>query len=355
MKNLFILAAVLLASALQNSSSAAIITSNGDVALQNVFNPADPAPLDDIKSLLGTGGVLFTNQTSGVAFTNGTVATIAIVPIGGAQDGQTFSSVAFPDQSSAYVIAALQGTIQIVSGTPVALFTSGRAALISQSGGLQANQPDTWNYTNRIAEYALKPQEEVISGVDLNGGANVAADINLAASQTNISALNIALPLGSNAILFREDSTAQQSAMLVPGSATLFGGDNFVFNVDDFSSLLGPGLQKTDEAFVAIPQQTPQFNITAISSGLDGADLAVLNALALWGFGGSFATGIGGAVDTDWNPTGDGVNATGDFRAGLDGSFHIGHQFIPEPSSLLVFAGLFGVAGVVQVSRRRRV
>ena len=211
--------------------------------------------------------------------------------------------------------------------------------------------PSTWAGATIIAEYALKPQEPVVSGAPLG------SDISFAAAQTNLSAVNVAgSQLTQGQFLFVEDSTDAQNAV-----ANF--GDDFIRNVDDVS---GPLVDKTDEAILAEIDQT--LLLTALASlGLDGADLTVMNAFAAAAFtgagedlGGSdpinaFASGLGGAAVTDFDAAdSSSAFATGDFTATLGVDVHIGHQVTPEPSSLVLLCmGVSGLGLFGGVRRRR--
>jgi PEP-CTERM motif len=328
------------------NAQAILITSNGDFDLISAEDGV--APISDIKIISGAGatGRIFTNQVSGaVPFGLGSqIRTVSALAVGGATDGIQHTSVRFANGDILVIVSAIQGSITTVSASQqTATFTAGRAfAMRFAVGTFDSRNPASWAAGTVVAEYALKPQEDVFSGSPLG------SDINYAAALTNQSSVNSATNAQTQGVfLFREDSQTFQTP-----------GNNLMFNVDQ--SVIPPGWVFHSESLVSDIDQTllftdlENFELGANPGGLNAADLGILNAFAgaagfgdLGGAGTGFATGLGGAGVADFNPQfppGVGDVPTGDFFATYGADNYVAVQAVPEPSSMLLLT--LGVGGL---------
>jgi PEP-CTERM motif len=336
------------------NAQAILITSNGDFDLISAEDAA--APISDIRILSGSGatGRIFTNQVSGATpFGLGSgIRTIAALAIGGATNGIQHTSVRFANGDILVIVSAIEGSITTVSGSQqTATFTSGRAfAMRFAVGAFDSRNPASWAAGSVVAEYALKPQEDVFSGSPLG------ADVNYSADLTNQSSVNSATNAQTQGVfLFREDSNLRQTP-----------GNNLLFNVDQ--SVIPQGWVFHSESLVSDIDQTllftdlENFELGANPGGLNAADLAMLNAVGgaagfanLGGAGTGFATGLGGAGVADFNPQfppGVGDTPTGDFFATYGADNYVAIQAVPEPSSMLLLG--IGAGGLGLYRRIRR-
>jgi hypothetical protein len=316
-------------------AKAVLITSNGDFDLVSAEDAA--SPISDIKILSGVGatGRIYTNQTSGAPFALGAgIRTVSAYLVGGATDGIQHTAVQFANGDRLVIITAIAGSITSVAGGDVtATFTAGRAFAVRYAvGAFDSRNPESWGSGTIVAEFALKPQEAVVSGDPLG------ADVNFAPFQTNQSSVNsLATQQTQGVFLFREDSQPGQTP-----------GDNLLSNVDQ--SVIPPGLLFIDESLIADIDQTllftdlEAFELGVNPGGLNAADLFILNLIAslagfadLGGAGTGFATGLGGGV-TDFNPQfppPDLDGPTGDFFATLGVDNYVAVQAqTPEPGTM---------------------
>jgi hypothetical protein len=310
------------------------VTTNGDLYLESAGNPT---PLEDIKRLSGALGRIYTN-------TVGTeIRTISVDVIQSATNG--FESPAtLPNGSNLIAITALRGTIVgfDVGGLPIVSFDVGTLFLQAQpAAGFDPRNPSSWGFTaaNVFAQYALGAPEAIIPGPN---GELIGP---FPASIINLSSPVVASPTQSEArLLFWEDSTAAQNAGATPGLGAGTGGDNFLHNVD--------GGFVADGLFVTA-QQTIE-NIALSGFGYDAADLALLNLIYSTAGLGEWASELGAGTNGDgWDPAGTGSGFNGDFRAQLNTESHIVGA-IPEPISMLTWAGLAGIGGVLTLRGRRK-
>lgn len=335
---------------------AILITSNGDFAV--VSDQDGAAPISDIKIIAGQGstGRIYTNQVSGAPFTVGSeIRTVSAYRIDGATDGIQHSGVEFADGDKLIIVSAILGTITSTSGGLVtADFTIGRAFAIKISAaGFDSRNPDSWDSGTIVAEFALKPKEAVVSGP-------LGANVSFTAAQTNQSAANSAATQQTQGVfLFREDSPQGQTP-----------GNNLLSNVETYGI---PAQFIDSESLIADVDQTLLFTDLEDwddpTGPLGAADLAALNLFAmLAGFsdlsGGAmlghyFASGLGGAAVTDFNPQwpqGDGgPGPNGDFFAtlGIDNYVAIQASPVPEPTSVVLFGIGAGLCGLGALRRRR--
>lgn len=333
---------------LPTMASGAIYTSNGDFQLISPQDPDDP-PINDIIRLNSSTGNVYTNQFDGSPFAVGSeVRTVTVQRFLSAHHISPIpeeAPISLPNGSFLLVFSALRGTVVVGGATPVVLFTEGRSFA---SGILDTTynslDPATWadEFDARFAEYALKPQEDVIP-------TPFGSPLIAPAPLTNLSAANtIGGPIGDAFILFREDSTAAQNAAGAFGIPAGSAGDDFLSNVDNVAI---PPASAWTEAIISTPQQTVD-TTGVIGSGFDDADLAVLNAIAMAAFGEVFATGLGPGLTSNYNVAPGTIFLEGDFGGTLTGAVHVGQQVIPEPSMLLVFGGLFWLVGLLKAIRR---
>ncbi|NIO10452.1 MAG: hypothetical protein GTO40_21575, partial [Deltaproteobacteria bacterium] len=292
------------------------------------------------------------------------IRTISIqIFLGGERVPQTMGAnpelnqLQLPDGSGLGVISAIRGLT--VPGGGAAKFFQGRAFAVPLDFGLfNGENPETWNFDSRFAEYALKPPEDVFPGP---GGSPIGAE---PAANINLSAANLVTgAAGQGRLLFREDSTEEQN-MGNPGTPGTMGdpaksGDNFLRDVVDNTPAGSSG--KLDEAIYSLLDQKIE-DVNLAETGLTDPDLVILNSIAELSFFDdpgpaaalpfttlvdldgvaagvqAFATALGGGVagsgSTDWTPTG--VPATtGDFRADLDGDLFVGHQYEDVETAML--------------------
>jgi hypothetical protein len=337
-------------------AKAVLITSNGDFDL--VSDEDGTAPISDIKIISGVGatGRIYTNQTSGAPFSLGAgIRTVSAYLVGGATDGIQHTSVEFADGDKLVLLTVIQGSITSVAGGDVtATFTAGRTFAIKiATGAFDSRNPETFDDGTIVAEFVLKGKEAVVSGDPLG------ADVTFADFQTNQSSVNsLATQQTQGVFLFREDSQPGQDP-----------GDDLLSNVDQ--SVIPPGLIFHSESLISDIDQTLLFTdleayeLGANPGGLGAGDLAVLNAFAaaaglldLGGAGTAFATGLGGAATTDFNPQfppplGDGP--TGDFFATLGADNYVAIQaIVPEPGSMTLLGLGAALCSGFGLRRRRK-
>lgn len=324
--------------ALAVPAHADFITSNGDIQMMDSeFAAYVQPPLVDIKLLSLSGGRVYTNQVDGDPFAVGsTVRTVGVVRVADAFNGEQ-SPALLPDRTGLLFIFAVEGKIvKNEDGIVSAQFDIGRIALASdRTGNLFTYSRDsakTWNFDNRFAEFELLPQMDIIPGPHGLG-------VFTPADQTNVSAVNTEIEAGAQGVfLFTEDSTPDQNAGILlfnPGLGT-FTGDNWLRNVDGAG-----GGSNDNEGLAAFTNQTALVSFITPSA----ADLVELDKIGVWaGFTGSFSAG--------YTPTAFGVG-TGDFVADLSANAYIG--YVPEPSSLLIFAVGGGIVAVYARRRGRKV
>lgn len=336
---------------------AEFVTSNGTVQLKDgnasvVPNQPNP-PLIHITKLSLAGGMLYTNQITGTSFALGsTVNTIGVLKVSTAQNGSN-SPIELPDESEMVVIFALQGTIVASSNNIVtAEYTIGRAYALSDFTGnskfFDITHPETWNFGNQFAEYALGAQQEIVNG-NLAGipaivhppaapspGAGAASATEAIVNQSGVNTLSMSSVQGR--FVFLEDSTGLQNAGLGfvnPGLASGTTGDNFLRDV-----VTVPGTPTHYEGFAPFINQTI---LDSPHAPLSVADLAALNAIAADAGFVYFATGLGAGPETHYAQ-----GSGGDFAANISGDAYIGYSVAPEPSSVLLASiglgalGLFG-------------
>ncbi|MGE0375947.1 MAG: PEP-CTERM sorting domain-containing protein [Planctomycetaceae bacterium] len=333
-------------------ANAILITSNGDFDL--ISNQDGVSPISDIKILSGSGstGRIYTNQVSGAPFALGAaIRTVSAYTVAQATDGLQHQNVRFADGDQLVIVSAILGSItSVAAGATTATFTAGRAFAV-KVGSFDSRNPESWGGTI-VAEFALKPQEDVVSGTP------VGANVSFSASQTNRSSVNSgAIQQTQGVFLFREDSQQGQTP-----------GDNLLSNVDQ--SVIPVGAIFDAESLIADIDQTllfddlEDFETVVNPGGFSAADLAVLNAYAaLAGFadlgiaGTAFATSIGGDV-RDFNPqfpNGDGgPGPNGDFFGTLGADNYVAVQAsVPEPASVVLFGLGAGFCGLCALRRRR--
>ena len=340
-------------------AQAVFLTSNGDIDAIDPFPAISGPPLINITTLFGGGGNAYTNTIdsdfSGGLSLGDEVRTISFEAQASALNGFN-TPLVNPDLSTLIAVGAINGTIvgfSPITGAPIVAFAAGRLFLTSDPlGTFNPNDPSSASGpATAFAEFALTSPQSVVStpsGVAISFGAGL----------TQISSPDAVNPLLSEAVLiFREDSTAAQNAG-VPGvpeggigeAAATLGGDAWLSNVDDVSP---PGLFKTDEGVLVIVDQTVESLMLGPGLGLDATDLAALNAYAVAGFGSVFATVFGPGLDgSGFDPFGQEA-FTGDFRAQFGSETHIGHQVVPEPSSLMLLGIGAAAMGLVGFRRRR--
>lgn len=335
-------------------ADAAIILSNGNVEGIDLTTPSSHhpnPPLVDITRLSFSTGRVYTNQESGTPFAVGsTIRSVGVYTLSSAING-TNAPFALPNDTNLNIIYSVEGEI-IDSGIPGianALFTTGRAFLVSEVAGFNLNDPTTWNFGEQFAEFALLPQQQVIDGAlyGITGhptepSSNDTGGFELPASVTNVSGVNTAIAGAvQGTFLFGEDSTSDQNngiGFTNPGLG-VHTGDDWLRDVDVAS--LFP---KVLEAVVAVTHQTALSSPSQIPA-LNAAGLQVLDDISVEaGLSAVFTTG-----GYDPRPLG---AITGDFVANLEGSTYIGYSDVPEPSAVLVWSVLS--AGTVLVVYRRR-
>lgn len=320
-------------------SEAILITSNGDFTL--VSDQDGVSPISDIEILTGGGatGRTYTNQTSaGVPFGLGAdIRTISAYAVGSATDGISHTGVKFADGDLLIIVTALLGKVTTVGmgGIVTATFSAGRSFAVKIApGAYDARNPDSFDSGTIVAEFALLPQQAVLSGSPL--GFNTT----FAETSTNQSSVNSTSPQQTQGVfLFVEDSKAGQTP-----------GDGLLSNVD--VPPLPPGQAAIAEALIADIDQTLQLTDLEDwddpTGALGAGDLTALNFYAglagfadLGGAGTGFATGFGGAAASEFNPqfpppAGDGP--TGDFFATLGVDNYVAVLVVPEPGSMALLA-----------------
>lgn len=325
---------------------AVFMTELGTIQAQD---PDDGPPLTDIRRIDSSGGHVFTNQftsPNGPFGVGAEIRTVVAIQMQSAIDGELFQPLqdgrAGFQGNDIVLLAAIRGTVvSSAPGAATANFDAGRFYLTSLAQGtFDPRNPDTWNFAGTFAEFGLVPPESVVPG---SGQALAFSASVMNQSSVNTTSSNQA----DGRFLFMEDSTAAQNAL--PGSG------------DDWLTVTSQPQQfVTDEGFLVQSFQTVEFADLSELSGdpLTASDLAVMDAIytdmaTKAGLGPLvFATGFGGAADSDFNPQ-FGPGVTGDFRGELQLRNSIVAQVIPEPGSLALLS--IGVAlGAFGGFRRRR-
>lgn len=282
------------------------------------------------------GGSLYTNTITAPAVDGSVVVrTVGINKITQFSNDPNNAFVVSPlAAEDAYVIFALEGTANLISGGAASNFTSGRAIVYSRTAaGFVDSDPTTWGFdpafANVLATYALGAPEDVVKGPNGDIVGQFPSDV-IPASETNFSAINT----GSNSL--------NQGIFLFD-----FEGNGPALASPEFHVNLNPtGLPGTEGLILFSNQSNP----TLPTNAVDAADLVVLNdiALALLGAG-NFATGLTGANGvTDWTPA---IPNVGDFYNEFAFDTNpTSRAAVPEPATLVL--GVLGVAGLVM--RRTR-
>lgn len=327
-------------------ADAGYVTSNGTVQLYS--SSPDPAqtganpPLTEITQLSLASGRVFTNQVNGAPFALGsTIYSVGTMALGQALNGDNLP-VSAPDLSSIQIIFAVEGTI-VTTGPSgaTARFTDGSIWFVSRTtdnpGGLQRDNPLSWNFDDVFAKFDLAPQGDIIPGsvIPIEGGL-VAAP----AASTNLSSVNALAGAVDGIFVFLEDlGFTPGGAFSNPGMGT-FVGSSWLRDVQTDNG--GPP-NPLFEGLAAFTDQTLNSSVIA----LNAAQIAALDAISIAGFGDAFSTG-------GYTPTAFGVG-TGDFNADLSAeSYIITAATVPEPSSLAIFGIGFGVVAVASRLRRGR-
>lgn len=339
---------------LSNQSLASIsYLSNASVDANDGVNgpPLPPGGGGGVTMLIANGRV-YTNTIPVPGGPVGNdVRTILAFELTTASNDVNFNPVLGPGAANTHllVLGAVEGIVVNVTGNLVtANFNLGRVGLFAAPANYNSNNPNTWGLGGGIVPLSvwdLKPREAVQPDTP---NPALAAQHTYAAAQVNQSSVDsqVGSTQSEGRFLFKEAS---------PPDAV--EGDNFitVFPTNPVGNVQDEGI------FAGTGQQ-----VEGVGSGvLDNAGLGILNSLAAWaglldlgGAGTAWATGLGGAPVTDWNPLFTGgnpnINLNGDFRARVDGAeFDPMYQVVPEPTSLLVW-GCLGLLGVVLGTRLRR-
>jgi hypothetical protein len=247
--------------------------------------PGFPAPQMNIDQWGATQGQIFTNQFSGVPFmTGGEVRTVGafIVPTVHVHNDGTISGIASSNNAGnvlVYIFGIKGNITQGLPMTPQALFNMGAYKVVElPNGAFNAFHPGTWGFTNPAymgTTALLRAPDNIITGP--NGfpvGMIPSSQVNLSAAQPAINGI---------------------------------GDGTFLF--DNGGNLAHPA----DAIFLLTQQQTQG----TTDFGFTAADMAALNAIANFAFGGNFAN-FGSGQPTDFIPGfAGGVNTTGDFGATL--------------------------------------
>lgn len=255
------------------------------------------------------------------------------------------------DGDPVVAVYALEGTSTQGAGPGLgnALFDTGRVAFYTvDEGTFNRFDPTTWGAFDPvtglmnapIAIYDLANPDSIGPGTIDGNAPDPDGSFNLLASQVNVSAINAVTPVNTQGnFLFTESETyvgPTRSANYIEVTGPDFSG-----NVDEAIVV------RSDQAIVLNP---------LLGGGINPARLDALNLIAveLGGLGGNaaggFATGIGGALATDYNLT---VNPalTGDLRATL--GLTVAPLAVPEPASVVVWS-LIGVSALPIIRRHRR-
>ncbi len=341
-------------------AQAVFLTSNGDIDAVDPLPIISGPPLTNIKTIFGGGGNAYTNTIdsdfSGGLSLGDEVRTISFEAQASALNGFN-TPLVNPDLSTLVAVGAINGTIvgfSPITGAPIVAFTAGRLFLTSDpQGTFNPTDPSSASGpATAFSEFALTSPQSVVSTPS-------GAAISFGAGLTQLSTPDgFNLLLSQAVLIFLEDSTALQNAGTpgtpggAPGvAAATLGGDAWLSNVDDVSP---PGLFKTDEGVLVIVDQTVESLMLGPDLGLDPADLAALDAYAVAGFGSVFATALGMGPSSNFDPFGTTPPSfTGDFRAQFGSESHVGHQVVPEPSSLMLLGIGAAAMGLVGFRRRR--
>lgn len=379
MRSLFVLATcAVLSLGVAAPANADFFTSEGDLWMVDPDGPSAGPPIRNIKELIG-GGRAYTNSITATVGPNANtlqlgdvIQTVSIDVIGSALNGFE-QPVEMPDANSVVIAGVLRGTVVGFGGplgtTPIIDFNGSGSRVLVLSGGDAVNPADPSTLPainilpaagdlNPLAEYVIKPRENVFPGSEGRNIAVPAALVNLS-TPDELDATKTEANL-----LFREDSTAVENANNIPGTndaqAALeglakTGGDNFLFDV---AQPLGVNPIE-DEGVLVQPDQV----ILVQGLQIDAGDLARLNEYFnyVFGAGADFASGIGGGgAGLDFDPFGGALiptfaNFNGDFQATFTNNTFIGAQVqVPEPSSFVVFGVGFGLIGGWHLRRKRK-
>jgi hypothetical protein len=327
-----------------------IVTSNGSFIAQDpgLPGPSSGPPLNGVAILDTSSGFGFANQVEG----------------GSPAVGNTVYSASFADLSAASGIpvginAPQYNPFTLANGNVAGLVTVLEGQVVSAGGTLQtvgflrgsvyvvdagplgvgnALATGSLNPAAVVARYDLFEQSPIVSGFPLGEG-SAFGEIRGTIPTTNLSSINTALQIiGDSALIFGETSI----------------GANFLSNVQDLTpaliaaGLVPPGSVFGEEVLISRPQLTLSTanGNTALTDGI----LATINLFAQDALGVNFANSV-----AEFNPQfSGGASLTGDFFfSGITGKVNVGHTVVPEPSSLLCFAGLLG-SGMFMVRRRRK-
>ncbi len=287
------------------------------------------------------GGAAYTNvyQDNGApGFSVGdrfvAVAAAPIVTSTAAGGGVT-TPVFTPNQGVA--IIALEGVVGALSGNvATASFEQGRLTVHPSAVQFNSGVPATFGFANApVAEFRLVAGDNIVQG---NANATLAG---FTADQVGNIALNLVAAIQSQGrLLFVEGNPA-----------------NFITVTT--ADGLPPGTVIAAEGLFTQFAETIQ-NPNAAAFNINAADLAVLNQIvAAAGFANTnlFATGLGGALVSNFTPVGPGGIPTGDVATTLNADstavLFVDQQpgQVPEPTSMLLWG--LGAVGVGLYARRR--
>jgi len=337
-----VLAAVV-ALATTGSARAVLITAS---ATANQPAAGGPAPVNNVILMQGAGtggGVSYSNQytSNGFPVSGDQSRTITATVITG-YTAPGFTPANFGTNKLVAVFAG-NSVSNVVAGTSTGTYTPGSGTLglfvSPQAVGFDRATPSTWfSSLTPLATFTVGDQQLILPGTG--------EPLLQPAFTTNTFATNLTLGNGITGYAIFNDVT------------------------DPFFDVNNPA--GTFERLIAIVNETVVDPAAGTGSLLvDAADLAALNALAgalglsnLGGANTGFATGINGALATDFNslrnaPGGAFTEGSpGDFTANTGADFTGAFEIdipppppIPEPATMAVF-GLIG-ATTVLVRRRR--
>ncbi len=321
--------------------------------------------LTDINQFTGgasSGNQFINNTTSNTFGAPGTTVSVGANLLSDF-NARTGATTAFTYNGNPVVaVFAVQGSINGATGVPVPFTftaTKGTVGLFSITSGFNQFNPLTWGATSADGKTLLTP----IATWDL-------------VPPQSISDPGAAPPGGGGPGLFDKVKVNEQAINTVNSQATqgffLFkeGQNPNYWNVTNNLPLVPPGFVITGEGLIVRADDAYRVGDSVNTDFIDKSDVAstagfnALNTIAtsLGGIVGGFATDFGGLGNSggpasDYNPSSGAANAlnTNDtiFSLGSTSSPVVFSTPIPEPASLLLWAGVSMVSGLVYRRNRR--